>query len=107
MPITDNEIVSKIKQIHRAVFIKDVALARNLEDSTFAALTQFIYSFQSEIIIYIQNNESYSEQLFSLIYNPKSTDQQKDAIDFFVELTNLAKPFTKETRYEFYKYFIK
>jgi protein phosphatase-4 regulatory subunit 3 len=36
--ITNLDVVSKIQRAYRAVFIKDVALARNLEDSTFSAL---------------------------------------------------------------------
>lgn len=66
VPISDLKIRSKIRQTFRLQFLKDVALARLLDESTCSMIASIIYFNQIEIIGFIQNNKEFSLQLFAL-----------------------------------------
>lgn len=74
VPISDGKIRSKIKQTFRLQFLKDVALARLLDESTCSMIASIIYFNQIEIIGFIQNNKDFSTQLFALY------DESTDAV---------------------------
>ncbi|KAI8895631.1 component of IIS longevity pathway SMK-1-domain-containing protein [Globomyces pollinis-pini] len=104
IPITNEDVVTKIQQVYRATYMKDVALARNLEDSTFSALNSLIYYNHGEILSYIQS-DNYMSELFKILENQEVDKQKlKDTIRFFNELCVIVRPFQKETRVAFYRY---
>ncbi|KAJ2993657.1 Platinum sensitivity protein [Globomyces sp. JEL0801] len=103
IPITNEDVVTKIQQVYRATYMKDVALARNLEDSTFSALNSLIYYNHGEILSYIQS-DNYMSELFKILENQEVEKQKlKDTIRFFNELCVIVRPFQKETRVAFYR----
>jgi protein phosphatase-4 regulatory subunit 3 len=90
--IQDQEMVTKIRHIYKASFIKDVALARNLEDSTFSCLSQLISTFQSDVLVYIQNN---NELLDSIV----QSENASESWSFLQELFTMIRGFSKECRH--------
>lgn len=67
-PITvhDPAIRKKIHQTYRLQFLKDVVLARALDDSTFNVLNSCIIFNQVDIISHIQNDESFLHDIARL-----------------------------------------
>jgi protein phosphatase-4 regulatory subunit 3 len=61
------EMKSTIDCIYRASFIKDVALARTLEDSTFNALSLYIAGLQQTVITFLSVNQKVIGEMFRLI----------------------------------------
>lgn len=66
VPIPDPVICDRIRQTFRIQFLKDVVLARLLDDQTFTILTNMIYFAQTEIIAWISAEDGYLEELFGL-----------------------------------------
>ncbi len=65
MEIKDPNIRSKIHQTYRLLYLKDVVLARVLDDPTFGILNGFVFFNQVDIINHIQNNEAFLIELFT------------------------------------------
>ncbi|KAJ3322231.1 Platinum sensitivity protein [Boothiomyces sp. JEL0866] len=102
VPIINADIITKIHYVYRASFIKDVALARNLEDSTFSALNTMIYNLQADILLHIQ--EYYLEDIFALFAIENTPLEKKhDIILFIQDLCNMAKPYQKQAKTTLYK----
>lgn len=103
VPIINADIITKIHYVYRASFIKDVALARNLEDSTFSALNTMIYNLQADILLHIQ--EYYLDDIFAL-FATEATPQEKkhDIVLFIQDLCNMAKPYQKQAKATLFKY---
>lgn len=62
--IKENKIRSKIHQTFRLLYLKDVVLARVLDDPTFGILNSFVFYNQVDIINHIQNNDPLLIELF-------------------------------------------
>jgi hypothetical protein len=60
----------KVHQTYRLQYLKDVVLARVLDDPTFNILNSFIIFNQMDIINYIQNEEYFLHELFN-IFQPQ------------------------------------
>lgn len=75
IPISNAAICDKIRQTFRIQFLKDVVLARLLDDQTFTILTNMIYFSQTEIIGWISGDENYLEALFGLF---EHEDEDRD-----------------------------
>jgi protein phosphatase-4 regulatory subunit 3 len=70
------EIKKKIHYTHRLSYLKDVVLARILDDPTFSVLNSLIFFHQVDIINHIQSNLSLLKELFS-IFTDQETDPQR------------------------------
>ncbi|KAG5356345.1 hypothetical protein CJU89_6073 [Yarrowia sp. B02] len=81
IPISNTAICDKIRQTFRIQFLKDVVLARLLDDQTFTILTNMIYFAQTEIIGWISGDDRYLEALFGLFEHEQDRDFTLDAID--------------------------
>ncbi|KAK6905071.1 hypothetical protein I203_105890 [Kwoniella mangroviensis CBS 8507] len=68
--IKDENIRNKIHQTYRLLYLKDVVLARVLDDPTFNILNGFVFFNQVDIINYIQQNDAFLNQLFSGFHDP-------------------------------------
>jgi hypothetical protein len=68
--IKDAAIREKIHQTYRLQYLKDVVLARSLEDSTFNILNPLIFYNQSDIIQHIQSNEDFLDRAFASFHPP-------------------------------------
>ena len=64
IPISDPAILSKVHQTYRLHYLKDVILARVLDDPTFNILNSLLFFNQIDIIAHIGNNDTFLRNLF-------------------------------------------
>ncbi|KAJ3144142.1 Platinum sensitivity protein [Geranomyces variabilis] len=92
VPIENEEIRAKITQTYRVQYLKDVALARVLDDGTFTALTSMTFYNQLDVLSFVKEDPSFLKDLFAILNGANSFHQQKkDAILFLRELLALTK----------------
>lgn len=72
----NEEIQRKIHATYRLQYLKDVVLARILDDPTFSVLNSMIYYHQVAILTHIQSSKPFLEELFG-IFSPNETDQER------------------------------
>ena len=92
------EMKETIDLIYRASFIKDAALARTLEDSTFSTLMQFISTAQQVVVLHIMNNKEIILKIFEQIPG--------DGLMFLLETCTNVKSFLPPMKSQFYSYLI-
>ncbi|KAK4052875.1 Platinum sensitivity protein [Microbotryomycetes sp. JL221] len=73
VPIRNSNLLAKIHQTHRLHYLKDVVLARVLEDSTFSMLNSAIYFNEVEIVQEIGSDAQFLAELFAIFDQPEST----------------------------------
>ncbi|KAK7205634.1 component of IIS longevity pathway SMK-1-domain-containing protein [Myxozyma melibiosi] len=66
VPISDEEVRNKIKYTFRLQYLKDVVLARLLDDPTFSMLSSMIFFHQVAILNNLQHNEEFINALFNI-----------------------------------------
>ncbi|KAI9350073.1 component of IIS longevity pathway SMK-1-domain-containing protein, partial [Zopfochytrium polystomum] len=104
IPIPNKDIVARIQRVYRLQFLKDVALARLLDDQTFSSLNSLIFFNQVEIVNYFQQNQQYLAELFGMLNSEsESDDKKRDVIGFFLELCSVVKNMQVGTRNSFYR----
>lgn len=64
VPIGKEDVLNKVHQTYRLQFLKDVVLARSLEDSTLSIINSIIFFNQNDIISYIQSDTAFLKALF-------------------------------------------
>lgn len=108
--VKDPEIKRKIHQTFRLQYLKDVVLARILDDPTFSILNTLIFFNQVDIIQHFQHNEEFLVALFGLFDTDQSqpipTERKADAILFIQQSTGIAKTLQAPARASLYKTFI-
>lgn len=81
--IDDLDVRVRFHKCYRLQYLKDVVLARMIDDPTFGTLNGAIYFHQYEIIVHIQNNQAILKELFGIFIEPNSDMQKKkDAVCF-------------------------
>ncbi|KKA28552.1 hypothetical protein TD95_002232 [Thielaviopsis punctulata] len=105
--IADQRIEAKIHQTYRLQYLKDVVLARILDDTTFSVLNSLIFFNQVEIVQHIQGNSDILNDLFS-VFNPSSAlaTRRRDAVIFIQQCCSIAKNLEAPTRVSLYNNFI-
>lgn len=107
LSIADPNITRKIHATWRLTYLKDVVLARILDDPTFGVLNSLIFFNQVDIISHLQNNPGYLEQLFGIIDNPTADIKRKrDAVGFIQSCCAIAKSLQVTPRATLYTNFI-
>lgn len=92
MPIADEKIRARIHGTFRLQYLKDVVLARILDDPTFSVLNSLIYYYQMDILAHITSNQQLVKELFSVVASPSQPQQKKkDAVLFIQQCTSIAK----------------
>jgi len=107
--VKDPLIKKKIHQTFRLQYLKDVVLARILEDPTFSILNTLIFFNQVDIVQHFQHNEEFLTSLFGLFTSPESPstmERRSDAILFIQQFTGIAKTLQASARASLYKAFI-
>ncbi len=101
--IGDDVIRQKIHHTYRLQYLKDVVLARILDDPTFSILNSLIFYYQVDILNYIQGNTAFLKELFA-IFSPQETDQKrkKDAVLFIQQCCAIAKNLQAQARNTLY-----
>ncbi|OKL57790.1 hypothetical protein UA08_07025 [Talaromyces atroroseus] len=107
VPMKDPMIQKKIRQTWRLQYLKDVVLARILDDPTFSVLNSLIFFNQVDIINHIQTNATFLKELFA-IFDPRSTDQRRkdDAVCFIHQCASIAKNLQAPARAQLFSQFI-
>lgn len=105
--IDDEAISKKIHQTYRLQYLKDVVLARILDDPTFSVLNGLIFFNQVEILTHLQNNELFLKELFG-IFSEDESDQRrrKDAVLFIQQCCAIAKNLQGPARQSLYHNFL-
>lgn len=98
------EVIFKIIQTYRVQFLKDVALARILDEHTFSSLSSIAFFNQTEIIAYIQNDQSFQAHIFAILSEDNlSAQKRKDVIMFLHELSVTVKSLHIQSKLEFFR----
>ncbi|KAI9723538.1 MAG: Platinum sensitivity protein [Chrysothrix sp. TS-e1954] len=105
--IEDPDIRKKIHSTYRLQYLKDVVLARILDDPTFSVLNSLIFFLQVDIVQHIQGNTSFLTELFAILTS-KTADQhkKKDAVLFIQQSCAISKSLQAATRAHLYSNFI-
>ncbi|KAF1812630.1 DUF625-domain-containing protein [Eremomyces bilateralis CBS 781.70] len=107
VPFDDPNVKRKIHHTYRLQYLKDVVLARILDDTTFTVLNGLIFFHQVDIVQHLQGNVPFLKELFG-IFAPQETDQQrkKDGVAFIQQCCALAKSLQPQARNALYNNFI-
>lgn len=105
--IEDKLTRQKIHQTYRLQYLKDVVLARILDDPTFSVLNSLIFFNQVEIVQHLQSNSAFLSELFG-IFSARQRDQKKrkEAVLFIQQCCAIAKNIQPPARQTLYNNFI-
>ncbi|KAI4120202.1 MAG: hypothetical protein LQ338_007186, partial [Usnochroma carphineum] len=107
VPIEDPAITKKIHATWRLLYLKDVVLARILDDPTFSVLNSLIFFNQVDIVSHLQGNTAFLEELFGIIDDPNAPhSRKKDAVAFIQNCCAIAKNLQAPGRQTLYTNFI-
>jgi protein phosphatase-4 regulatory subunit 3 len=107
VPIEDEGTRRKIHQTYRLQYLKDVVLARILDDPTFSVLNSLIFFNQVDIVQHLQANAAFLNDLFS-IFSASSPDEKrrKEAVLFLQQCCSIAKNIQPPARQTLYNNFL-
>jgi protein phosphatase 4 regulatory subunit 3 len=107
VPIKDPIIRRKIRHTWRLQYLKDVVLARILDDPTFSVLNSLIFFNQVDILQHLQGNTPFLRELFA-IFDSKNADIKKkvDGVHFIHQCAAIAKNLQAPARASLFSNFI-
>ncbi|OAA60765.1 suppressor of Mek1 [Cordyceps fumosorosea ARSEF 2679] len=92
VPIDDEITRRKIHQTYRLQYLKDVVLARILDDPTFSVLNSLIFFNQVDILQHLQSNTEFLNELFAIFTAvPPDYRKKKEAVLFIQQCCAIAK----------------
>ena len=104
IPLEDEDIRRKIHFTYRLQYLKDVVLARILDDPTFGVLNSLIFFHQVDIVQHIQTNVPYLTKIFGLVNDSKAPAQKrKDAVLLIQQSCAIAKNLQAPARASLYE----
>ncbi|KAH0604801.1 uncharacterized protein H6S33_006469 [Morchella sextelata] len=107
VPIKDPEIKKKIHWTYRLQYLKDVVLARILDDPTFSVLNSLIFFNQVDILQHLQSNQAFLKDLFAIFHTEGSEpSKKKNGVLFIQQCCSIAKNLQGPARTQLYTYFI-
>jgi hypothetical protein len=98
--LRSNALLQKIAQTQRIKYVKDVALARFLDDQAHAALGSMVYFNQMELVSTLQDGEAFLRPFFRLLRTDREVQLQ--LVSLFHELVGLAKMLPVKTKEAFF-----
>ncbi|KAK3390513.1 component of IIS longevity pathway SMK-1-domain-containing protein [Podospora didyma] len=105
--IEEEHIRRKIHQTYRLQYLKDVVLARILDDPTFSVLNSLIFFNQVEIVQHLQENDGFVNDLFSIFADPAEEQlRKKEAVLFIQQCCAIAKNLQPPQRQDLYNNFL-
>jgi protein phosphatase 4 regulatory subunit 3 len=105
--IQDVSVRQKIHYTYRLQYLKDVVLARILDDPTFSVLNSLIFFNQVEIVQHVQANPQFLKELFSIFTTPDHDPRRKrDAVLFIQQCCSIAKSIQLNVRAGLFNHFI-
>ncbi|KAI9890811.1 MAG: Platinum sensitivity protein [Vezdaea aestivalis] len=104
--IEDPFIKRKIHYTYRLQYLKDVVLARILDDPTFSVLNSLIFFNQVDIVTHLQQNGLFIKDLFGVFNSDAEPIRKKHAVQFIQQLCAIAKNLQNPVRASLYTNFI-
>ena len=99
--IDDSTIIDKIKMNYRLSYMRDVAIARFIEETTIKNMNILIHYNNSDIIQYFTTHKTIFKALFDLI-NSEKVDVKFEGMAFLMELNQISKDLI-QTKLFFYE----
>ncbi|XP_022939286.1 serine/threonine-protein phosphatase 4 regulatory subunit 3-like isoform X3 [Cucurbita moschata] len=85
-------ILSKIHQTYRVGYLKDVVLARMLDDSVVANLNSIIHANNVLVVTSLKDDSTFIQELFARLRSPSTPDDsKKDLVYFLHEFCSVSK----------------
>jgi protein phosphatase 4 regulatory subunit 3 len=105
--IKDQKIKKKIRQTWRLQYLKDVVLARILDDPTFGVLNSMIYFNQVDIVQHLQSNATFLKELFA-IFNDDAQEpgKREEAVHFLQQCAAITKTLQVQARQDLLNNFV-
>lgn len=100
--IEDSGVVKKIHQTYRLQYLKDVVLARILDDNTFSVLNSLIFFNQVDIVQHLQANSTFLGELFNIFKSGQDLTRRKEAVLFIQQCCAIAKNLQPPARQTLY-----
>ncbi|XP_061344780.1 uncharacterized protein LOC133290671 isoform X2 [Gastrolobium bilobum] len=92
IPIKDTIVLSKIHQTYRVGFLKDVILARVLDEATVANLNSIIHANNAIVVSLLKDDSTFIQELFARLKSPTtSPESKKNMVHFLHEFCSLSK----------------
>ncbi|XVE82246.1 hypothetical protein DITRI_Ditri15bG0132600 [Diplodiscus trichospermus] len=92
IPIKNPMVLSKIHQTYRVGYLKDVVLARVLDEATVASLNSIIHSNNAIVISLLKDDSTFIQELFARLRSPTtSAESKKNLVYFLHEFCSLSK----------------
>ncbi|OMO53554.1 hypothetical protein CCACVL1_28558 [Corchorus capsularis] len=92
IPIKNPMVLSKIHQTYRVGYLKDVVLARVLDEATVASLNSIIHSNNAIVISLLKDDSTFIQELFARLRSPTtSAESKKNLVYFLLEFCSLSK----------------
>lgn len=105
--IEDPGVKRKIHYTYRLQYLKDVVLARILDDPTFSVLNSLIFFHQVDIVQHLQANAAFLKELFGIFgAQDQDLNRKKDAVLFIQQCCAVAKSLQANARATLYQNFI-
>lgn len=105
--IDDDAIRRKIHATYRLQYLKDVVLARILDDPTFSVLNSLIFFNQVDIVTHLQTNPAFLKELFGVFQtNESNQERKKEAVLFIQQCCAIAKNLQQPARQQLYNNFL-
>jgi protein phosphatase-4 regulatory subunit 3 len=106
--IEDEKIRKKIHQTYRLQYLKDVVLARILDDNTFGVLNSMIFFNQVAIVQHLDHDATFLKNLFDIFKDPSQTAlRKKEAVIFIQQCCAIAKNLQPQARANLYHNFLR
>ncbi|KAK3188784.1 hypothetical protein Dsin_028345 [Dipteronia sinensis] len=92
IPIKDLLVLSKIHQTYRVGYLKDVVLARVLDESIVANLNSIIHGNNAIVVSLLKDDSTFIQELFARLRSPTtSAESKKNLVYFLHEFCSLSK----------------
>ncbi|KAK7363499.1 hypothetical protein VNO77_05643 [Canavalia gladiata] len=92
IPIKDPVVLSKIHQTYRVGFLKDVVLARVLDEATSANLNNIIHSNNALVVSLLKDDSTFIQELFARLKSSTTSQESKRNLVYFLhEFCSLSK----------------
>ncbi|XP_033146578.1 serine/threonine-protein phosphatase 4 regulatory subunit 3 isoform X2 [Brassica rapa] len=92
IPIKDPLVLSKIHQTYRIGYLKDVVLARVLDDAIVANLNSVIHANNAIVFSLLKDDSTFIQELFARLRSPStSMESKKNLVYFLHEFCSLSK----------------
>lgn len=97
LDINDEMLLDKVKKSHRLQFVKDMALCRSLDDNTCTFFNFSQYNLARDIVCIYIASDTLRQKLIS-----KLECSEPGALNFLIELCNIAKGCMPQVRHDLY-----